>query len=74
MFVELGKGSLGHLKKTLLAQQQIWVIGPLLPIKDGPVGTTNGGEPSSVPASGVITSLDSCFVDKYVVYVVLVAK
>ena len=64
-FDELERESLAYLKSTYVGQQPVWAVGPLLPMTDG-----NGrGWPSSVPTSEVMTWLDSCQVDKCVVYV-----
>ncbi|GMN54321.1 hypothetical protein TIFTF001_023459 [Ficus carica] len=64
-FADLERESLAYLKSTFLGQQPVWAVGPLLPINDG----NSRGGPSSVPTSDVMTWLDSCHVDKSVVYV-----
>ncbi|XP_062103881.1 flavonol 7-O-rhamnosyltransferase-like [Humulus lupulus] len=62
---DLDRGSLDHLKATFLGQQPIWAVGPLLPM----VGPTKRGGDSSMPEEVVMAWLDSCHMDKSVVYV-----
>ncbi|OMO83623.1 UDP-glucosyl transferase 89B1 [Corchorus olitorius] len=45
---------------------RIWVVGPLSPVK---ASDEERGGPSSIPQDEVIAWLDSCHVDKSVVYV-----
>ncbi|KAF8399227.1 hypothetical protein HHK36_015092 [Tetracentron sinense] len=65
-FPELEGKYLDHLRVEL-GHDRVWDVGPLLPL-EGPVGPIERGGPSSIPASDVMTWLDSC-IDDSVVYV-----
>ncbi|XVF65579.1 hypothetical protein PTKIN_Ptkin09bG0259800 [Pterospermum kingtungense] len=58
--------NLDIIKKELTKHDRLWSVGPLLPIKSSSIGR---GGPSSIRQEQVIAWLDSCQVDKSVVYV-----
>ncbi|KAJ0034786.1 hypothetical protein Pint_25801 [Pistacia integerrima] len=63
-FIELESEKFDFVK-LFMKHDRIWGVGPLLPIKASP----ERGGAGSIPTEEVITWLDSCHVDKSVVYV-----
>nr|AYR16605.1 UDP-glucosyltransferase UGT89N1 [Polygala tenuifolia] len=68
-FAELERESLEIFKKKYLRHDRLWAVGPHLPIKDDPLGTTKRGGHSSIPPAKVKEWLDSCKDDNSVVYI-----
>ncbi|KAJ0093575.1 hypothetical protein Patl1_26407 [Pistacia atlantica] len=64
-FTELESEKFDLLVKRFMKHDRVWGVGPLVPIKAGP----ERGGASSIPTDEVMTWLDSCHVDKSVVYV-----
>ncbi|EOY04860.1 UDP-Glycosyltransferase superfamily protein [Theobroma cacao] len=69
LFTELDSESLQVIQEEFIKHDRIWAVGPLLLIKSISNGHTVRGGPSTVPQDQVIVWLDSCHVDKSVVYV-----
>ncbi|XP_030939821.1 UDP-glycosyltransferase 89B2-like [Quercus lobata] len=66
-FTELERVYLEHLR-TELGHDRVWSVGPLLPLEDDVIGSSNRGGSSSIPCEQVMTWLDSR-PDSSVVYV-----
>ncbi|XVE81065.1 hypothetical protein DITRI_Ditri15bG0033200 [Diplodiscus trichospermus] len=67
-FNELDNEKLNLIKKELTKHDRLWAVGPLLPVKASFTSNSRGG-PSSIRQDQVIAWLDSCQVDKSVIYV-----
>ncbi|OMO55873.1 Drug/metabolite transporter [Corchorus capsularis] len=65
-FKELEGAKVEIIKENFVKHDRIWVVGPLPPVK---ASDKERGGPSSIPQDEVIAWLDSCHVDKSVVYV-----
>ncbi|KAL5784205.1 hypothetical protein ACOSQ2_006597 [Xanthoceras sorbifolium] len=63
-FTEL-EGDRLDLVKGFMKHDRVWGVGPLIPIKGG----SERGGPTSIPTDEVMAWLDSCQVDRSVVYV-----
>ena len=57
-FTELERVYLEHLS-TELGHDRVWAVGPLLPLEDDAIGSSNRGGSSSIPCEQVMTWLDS---------------
>ncbi|XWS13219.1 hypothetical protein CRYUN_Cryun36dG0018800 [Craigia yunnanensis] len=69
-FPELEGPKLNIIKaKYFVKHDQMWNVGPLVPINASDMGSEKGGGLSSIPQDQVMSWLDSCQVDKSVVYV-----
>ncbi|XP_017974707.1 PREDICTED: UDP-glycosyltransferase 89C1 [Theobroma cacao] len=68
-FKELEGENLDIIKEKFTRHDRVWAVGPLLPANAGDRGLNERGGPSSIPPGQVMAWLDSCHVDKSVVYV-----
>ena len=66
-FIELERVYLEHLS-TKLGHDRVWFVGPLLPLEDDVIGSSNRGGSSLIPCAQAMTWLDSLH-DSSVVYV-----
>ncbi|XVE52084.1 hypothetical protein DITRI_Ditri02bG0092700 [Diplodiscus trichospermus] len=68
-FTELDGDKMNMIKEEFTKHDRLWAVGPLLPIKASGKTSNERGGPSSIPQDQVMAWLDSCQVDKSVVYV-----
>ncbi|MBA0588538.1 flavonol 7-O-rhamnosyltransferase [Gossypium raimondii] len=68
-FKELESTKLGLIKEKFAKHCRVWGVGPLPPVKVGDEGLNERGGATSIPPDQVISWLDSCKVDKSVVYI-----
>ncbi|TYJ19933.1 hypothetical protein E1A91_A09G225500v1 [Gossypium mustelinum] len=68
-FKELEGTKLGLIKEKFAKHYRVWGVGPLPPVKVGDEGLNERGGATSIPPDQVISWLDSCKVDKSVVYI-----
>ncbi|KAH7521348.1 hypothetical protein FEM48_Zijuj07G0023500 [Ziziphus jujuba var. spinosa] len=68
-FNELEEGMLEYLKKNVVGHDNIWAVGPFLPIGNDPLSASKKCGSSSIPETEVLHWLNSCHVDKSVVYI-----
>ncbi|XVF29369.1 hypothetical protein REPUB_Repub15cG0115200 [Reevesia pubescens] len=68
-FKELEGAKLDMIKEKFTKHDRVWGVGPLLPVKAGDMSLNERGGTSSIPPDQVMAWLDSCQVDKSVVYI-----
>ncbi|XP_022734114.1 UDP-glycosyltransferase 89C1-like [Durio zibethinus] len=68
-FTELDGGKMNMIKEDFSKHDRLWAVGPLLPIKASSKESNERGGPSSIPQDQVVAWLDSCQVDKSLIYV-----